>query len=423
MLTGRLLALVGCVGLVAGALGGWLQTPLQGSLRGYAFALAGPVDLADALVNPPRLLSFGALMAGIAVAVVLSAWRGRPLMLFWSGAAAALVALVAAGQVCGARSEILEAIAEQNQQRESLQRFAAGDAASNVARLFLTPLGTDTLAARVAGSLASMGPGWYAALGAGALLAGLAIAHRPSGLRRHLVALGIVGLGVLSLLLGPAAIAERRREQGDALRARGDLDGARKAYESALGWSAGLRENRAWAHAFGQLQERLGLLERPELHLHRGARLLAEGFPVEAAVAYARAAALDPGRAMAVRGQAQARVSKGMDEFKRRWRHKATTDWEAALAVDPGQVQAHLYLARAYLDVYRTDHALAAARTGLSRVADLQVRADLYVILGDGYSRQRRFVEARAMYQRSLAQYVSVNTLPNIVARERLLGL
>ena len=76
--------------------------------------------------------------------------------------------------------------------------------------------------------------------------------------------------------------------------------------------------------------------------------------------------------------------------------------WEAALALDPSQVQAAYFLGRAYFDEGRYEQSIAMGRF-LFSLTNRLLNANLQANLGDAYWKLNDFTNARASYEASIS--------------------
>lgn len=419
----RLVPLVGGILLLASVFLSWLVTPLQGGIRGYAFALVEEVALADGLAKPLRLFSFGTVALLLGGLTGVAAWGGRRRSLFWLGAAALLLAWYFAGSMAFLRSAMLEAVVEQNIQRQDIKQFDARHVGGNAAKLSMRDLSTDSLYHRVLSTLWVCGFGWQLAVAAGILLQLWALWLERRRLLSHAVGFSVLWLLVSLGLAGRAVAAEYAMLHGNSLQARGAFEPARLSYERARAWNANLEHHAIYAHRLGEVYSQLQLWNRAEAYIYRGDLAMQKQEFRKAMQAYEQALSVRPDHMVAWRKRVNAYVAAGQSHFTATEPHKAIAEWEKALELDRRHVLLPFYLGRAYFEVKRTPLAITAYREALARSGDQLVRSDIYIMLGDCYYRQRDFAEARAMYQSSLAQYQSVTYLLNFLARKKLQGI
>lgn len=411
------------VGLAAGALLSWLVTPLQGGIRGYSFPLLGEVLLADARARPLRLASFGTAALVLALLVGVAAWRRWRRAGFWLGAVAVLLSLHLAGTVALRHSEILQAVVEQNVQRINMKAFDNITVGGVASRMYVSDLGTDSLAERIGSSIWVYGFGWQLVLSSGLFLLAWVLARQGWRLKWDLVGVGVLVLLLLGALGSRAVVGEYWVLRGHESSARGSLTDARASYERALAWDPALAHNPALQHSLGAVYSLLEILNRPPTYIYRGDLYLGRGDFEQARQNYEQALAIQQDQPVALRGRVNTRVEAGRADYRSGEIHKAIAEWERALEIDRGQVQVPFFLGRAFFDVRRDRMAIQAGEGALERTADQLVRADIYIVLGDAHYRLRDFVRAREMYQNSLNQYPSVTFLLNWLARQRLQGI
>jgi len=411
------------VALAASGLLGWLSTPLQGTIPGYAFTLAGDLPLAHAVTRPLRPFSAGTLVLVLGVVTVAASLRRRVRAGFWLGAGALLVALYAGAGLLYLRPEVLEAVVEQNAERQNIKGFDRSHFGGNAAGMFVAQLGTEFPADRAAAVVYLLGFGWQLAVAAGLVLQALALWRGRRTLRWDALAFLALAPLMLAAVSWRGVIADYEAAGARDLAARGMYEPARAAYERARAWNPKLIHNPDQSHRLGEVYTRLGLRDHPEAFIYRGDLRMEQGEFPEAIEAYGRALALEPDHPVARRMRNGAHVAAGLAHYQAGRVHKAVASWEYANTLDTLQIETHFYLAKAQLDTKRFEAGIRESRQALALTRDRLVRSDIFLLLGDCHYQLQDFATARVAYQSSLEQYVSVVDFINVMARRKLQGL
>jgi tetratricopeptide (TPR) repeat protein len=403
----------------------WLETPVQGVLRGYAYRLSGHVMPGDALVNAPRLLSY-ALPCGLAVAstIVAKRWRRLGWLQLHAGAAMLVTTFAFAATLAFRSQALLESLVAQGQDRAAIQKFAQLVGSYSRTAPALDLAGTDTLADRVATAFQLIGYGWwFAGLGSAILLLTLPPIRRRLAVAA-LAAWGAAALAVVSLIGAPAWSAESERLQGEALYAAGHYPEALDRFRESLRRAPAQRLNAAFQSRLGATLVWMGDRASPQARLFLAANLGAHGEPDKAAIQLVLALDADPHSWLARRRLAELQAELGVLEFKRGQLGERSVRWERALALDPTLLRVRYYLAHAYHRQDDRDQARAIGQvTELIALVRYPVTlSDLYALLGDCYFKERRDVQARAMYRRALRVVPLIGHM-NLHAQRGLLGL
>jgi len=418
------LVAVALVLLLAAAFCGWIETPLQGVIRGYAYRLSGEVTLSDALTNPPRLLSFALpclLGAGLTIGGII--WK-RHWLPRHAGAALFVVVLFFPIGLISYNPVLVEAVVNQNNEREAILRFASiVDAYS--ATLFPIELrGTATLPARAATVLKVLGYGWWFALiGAGILLVpGVVGAGRTRPLR-FVGGWGGVMLLILVVVSAPAVMSEYYRLNGERVYARGQYGEALTQFRKSIGWAPGLRENSDFQYRVGAALFWMGDDASPLARFFLAQNLRRQGEFEKAELQLTLALANDPHWKLARRTLAELNAAWGVQHFREE-ESGAISRWEQALTLDESLQRTSYYLARAYYELDGRDQsrAIAHAMHMIARTHDRGILSDVYGLLGDSYFKAHMDVEARKAYRTSLTIVLNVKKR-NLQAQKGLLGL
>ncbi len=419
---------VACFMLIVSPFMGWLATPLQGNIKGYAFPFMKNITLDIGLNNPFRVSSFGMFIFAIgAIGIIFLILRAYSRFLFYLGGAAVIVCLCFIGNIVFLNPEILESLLDQNRQAQEIKVFSEKYLSGNAQ--CLTPskdLTTDTLLSKMDVGMCYLGVGWYIAL-LSTLIILICNYYKRAGksMRWDVVGLILALLVITSSLAAKPLKAEYDRSQGDIYLAHGEFQKAIDLYKSAVRRDPKLNHNPTYMYNVGAAYYRLGWHYLPKTHLYLGDNhMTMKNFP-EAAREYEIASTIKADFLLTNRKRVDALIMMGLDNYSKGKIYTALSNWEQALQLDPNQIQTHLFLAKAFSDIHARDQskAIAEARILLEKTKDKLLKADVYNLLGDIYYKQREFVMARQMYNLSKSQYVSVKLIINYNAMKGLQGL
>ena len=419
------LAWIGALLLLGGALFGWLQTPLQGVICGYAYPVFGRVGISDALGNHARVLSYGVLcLAGVGL-VVLGAARGWPVALRRHLGAALLLALLSfAVSLVTRQGLLLEAVINQAGERANIIGFASSVGGYAGVMLPSELPGTSTLLDRALTAYDVIGYGWWFAFWGTILL--LAAGYVRAGRTRpgrFAAGWGALTLLVLAAVAGPAVVAEYHRVRAEGHYGRAQYAQAVEHLAAAVAWLPALRANPSVQDKIGAALYWLGDRSSPQVRIFLADNLQAQGDFDRAELELSLAVAADPDWSLARRRLAEVNAAWGVRLF-RSTESGAIPRWERALEIDDSLKQVRYYLAHAYytLDDRDQSRALTRATQFVELVQERGVLADMYQRLGDMYFRARRDEEARQMYRLSIVMIPLVKQL-NLQAQRGLIGL
>jgi hypothetical protein len=415
---------IGLVLVTGGAVFGWVQTPLQGVIRGYAFGVLGRAAPTDALANHLNPLSYGVVcLLGVALVVVCTARRWHRGLRRHTGAALLLVVLVFWVSFMARQQLLVEALVIENSERNNIISFALNvDGYASLLPIVDLP-GTGTLLERIQTVYALVGYGWWFAFwGSGLLLASGFVGARG---RPGRFAAGWSGIFLLMVILlaGPAVMAEYHRARGEALYGRAQYVEAVERLRKAVAWAPALRENLATQGRIGAALYWLGDRTTPQARLYIAGNLEGQGEFPRAEMELLLAVGGDPEWKLLRRRLVELHASWGVRLF-RGVESGAIPHWEQALRLDDRAKHLRYYLAHAYYGLDDRDQSRALAR-GLELVAltrDRGILADAYQRLGDMHFKAHQDDDARAMYRVSLAMIPLVKQL-NLRAQKGLIGL
>lgn len=411
--------------LVMATMSGWVETPLQGVIRGYAYPIHAHLSPEGGLANRPAPLSY-ALLIGLVLAVTAGALcRALPGWLIRHAAACLVVGVLATPAILvGRGAGLLEALAEQDRDREAIRHFArlVGTYSAQMPTLRLP--GTATLADSLFTVVRSLGYGWWLALVAAIiLLLGGWFQARPRRATGYVLGWTVLGLTMLGLMCAPAVLAERQRLRAATAYARGDYALALDLLPAAEAWQPALRDNPGIQRWRGAALYWLGRERAPAARFFVAENLAAAGEFERAEFELRLALAAVPDWQLARRRLARLHVAWGL-ELLARGLSGSVGHWERAAEIDGTAVGVWYFLAFQHhrLDGKAQARALAYGVGLIARTRDKVLLSDAYALLGDCYFAEGRDEEARRMYRLSLAMITHVQRL-NLHAQEGLLGL
>jgi len=392
--------------LSSGALG-WLSAPLSGWLRGYA--LVPFRDLVPA--SPPfRLLSFGTVssLLGAFGIIFFRVERVRWIV----GLVSLAIGIGFYYHLAFLNPQVFWPLLDQNTQYQRIVSFSAQYLPANQGRepVFQANLSGDGFNARLTSAAHFLGLGWGLALAGGAVL----IATTPW--RRW--GFGIVSALVVAGLL-PFLWSDHLKERGDAALAQGRPDEAVRNYLDAGGIDTYLGLNPDFRIHLGEAYDRLGRRDDPDARLYRADQLEREGRTPEAMFEFEKAIETGEGNSRRVgeTGLADLEILFGLEQFERGNKEKSILLFQKAREVDPRQIQADYFTAKAYFDLGRYPEAIAANRRLLGSVRNPIVLANVHANLGDCYYRQGEFAAAKQYYSQSmkLDRFLNIRALKSLV--------
>jgi tetratricopeptide (TPR) repeat protein len=262
--------------------------------------------------------------------------------------------------------------------------------------------------------------GWYLLAGGVALLMWSGWRQASPRQRKSIAVVLIVVLVVGSFR---GAIAELYQWRGDVALARGNHAAALRFYRSAARWNENLDDTEHIRLSRGQ-SSMSNEDTSADAHLFRAETFADRRDFARAMEEFAQAQQRAPQSVVIKRLWAWARVRWGLNLYREGNVHLAIQQFERAIETDPRQLQARFYLAKACYDARDEQAAIEYNLAFLQKCRDKFLRAEALSNLGDCHFRQRNFVAARQMYQRSLRQYDDVvYRMTNFRARRGLMGM
>jgi len=394
-----IVAWTAALGCAAAALAAkWLNFPLSRQLRGMDYGLGlyvpGP--------QHARLASFGcvaaaALVAG-AVLFTLRWWRG----LGWMGALLLWVAVLAPVKATLVDAGLLQTLAVEVTQQQLAAAFTQqalpvnfGSEPSVTSRLDL-----NTVEDRLVAAWYFAHGGWWAVLGGGLLALGVAVSRGRS--KAVLYGAGAGAAAILLICCARPALAEEALMVAHAAEARGDLDGAARAYRRAMrldGWQALNIYNYS---ALGCLDEARGRRDTAEYHFYH-AQLPSTQVDLTASLGELEQVRTADGTLARVirRREAELYTQYARQLYALAAYGAAATAAENALERDPGSLLAGYYLSRDYFMIGRYGDAAALSMKLATALEDPEFRANLFSDAGDAYTKLGAFEDAKVAYRRS----------------------
>ncbi|MGH8659492.1 MAG: tetratricopeptide repeat protein [Gammaproteobacteria bacterium] len=406
---------------------GWLVTPLQGKIKGYAFPILNRIDMGVGLNNPLEIGSFGLAVVVLGILIIFSTvFRAPARLLFYLGGATAAVCVIFIGKLLFANAEMIESYIGQTIQANNIRAFSSSYLEGNAN--FLKPdtdVTTDSLGAKIEVGIGCLGAGWYLALASALCILIGSYQQRTRSMKYDVAGIAII-LIVMSVGLSARTLrAEYDRFHGNLYLAKGRVEKAIELYRSAASWDPALSFNSRYVHNLGAAYYTLGQHDRPESHVYLGNNLVSNKAFAAATRAYEMASALKPDMVLAQRKRVEALNRMGIDNYGKGKIYTALSNWRKALQLDPAQIQVHFFMAKALLDINTRDQSQARAEAHkiLEKTRDKLVIADAYVLLGDSYYKEKDFLTAREMYSLSKSQYQLVKRIVNFAASRGLQGI
>jgi tetratricopeptide (TPR) repeat protein len=406
---------------------GWLLTPLEGKIRAISIPLTRPIVLGVHANSHFRVDSLGAVLIGLGLlGLIFVLLRAHRRFLFYLGGAVAIVCFAFVFKVVFHDATIIESLLDQRNQEQNIKTFSR-NYLDGVAT-FLHPekeLNTDSLLDRVMTIWIFLGFGWLAALSSGALLLVATYRGRGRPLKWDAALVLLLLIGSTAFLTAKSVTAERHRERADRHLSHGRYQAAIGEYEEARDLDPTLASNLSYTYNLGAANYALGRMDRPEALVYLGDNLLSVKDHEKAEAAYETAAELGADPGMILRKRVLSRVKDGLGHYAQGEVMDAITSWRRGLELDPGQIQAHFFLTKAYLDMHDRNQSLAISEGQklLSILQEKLTRGDLYVLLGHAYYKQREYAAAREMFALSNAQFQMVKKLINFEAMKGLQGI
>jgi tetratricopeptide (TPR) repeat protein len=409
---------VGALCLILSAPMGWLNQPWGGWTRAIAWKpLSPPTEAKFALV------SMGTLLVVVALASLIPSLRRCAVAL---SAVSAIILFLPVWQILFAHVNWCDALADEIKQRSAVLEFDASKLGGHVVSgLDIPRLDTANALERWGSLFSLLGWGWYVAA-AGVTFLAVSGWHQTSRPQRRTIVLVLVVVLILGSVRG--MVAELCQWRGDVALAKGDAARAIQHFRHAVRWNKSLDDTEHLRLSRGQIESvgngTASIPVSADAHLFRAQALAERGDFVRAMEKFAQAHQRAPQSVVVQRLWARARVRWGLDLFHNRNIHLSIRQWEDALALDVHQQQAHFYLAKAFYDARDYEAAIRHNFAFLEQCRDRFLRSEIFSNLGDCRARQRNFVAARQMYQRSLRQYNDISyRITNFRARRGLMGM
>ena len=412
------LLIVGGLLLVASTALKWVEFPFSGNLKGVQLPLFHGV----APLPHVTLLSFGVFgICILGAGIVFS----RLSVGFLAAAAAVLLTLFALvpAQIAFTQPAFLVRLADEDQVMPIVNAFSKTFLPQNYGAAEIVPKKLQLYDGwgRFIGAWSFLRLGWYC-FGCGALFVGLYALSRLPG-QRSIAGVALFGLPLAALLIvtAPAAIGQHYYSKASVAKAEGRSADAIDAFRRSMRWDGWHARDIDLYATIGDLQKAAGLAsDSPErrisvaLTLEKAARFEQAIFELESV------GRLDGHIGEAARSEAaRAHIAFGLALYQAGGFGSAVTNWQAALAEDPSQIYALLYLARGYYAIGSYEASVEAVKKILPYVRDHNtLLANAYSVGADSYAKLGRDVEARTFYNLSL----TADPLENYWALTGLVG-
>lgn len=399
--------MAGGVFLLAGGVLGWLTAPLTGWLRGYSLVPFKDLPDGPAVIH---FLSFGctASILGAAGILFFRVERVRWIV----GILALALGIAFFYHLAFLNPRWFWTLLDQDRQYQKIFSFSMRYLPLNPGRepIFQANLSGDNLVSRITTSAYFLGLGWWLEM------AGAAVLIATTRSSRWVAALVLL-LGALAVI--PFWRADHLRQRGDAALVRGESAKAVRDYLDSARMDSYMKFNIDFRVHRGQAYDQLGRRDEADWHFYQADRLQREGRTPDALFEFEKAFETGAGssRRVARTELAGLEILYGLQQFESGNKEKSLLFFRKAIQVDPSQIQADYYVAKAYFDLGRYPEAIRANVRVLDSVRNPIVLANVQANIGDCYYRQGQFAEAKRYYTRSmqLDRHLNVRALKSLV--------
>lgn len=381
----------------------WVQFPFSHNLRGLNFSF-----LHDPGLRPHFSLFSVGTMGVVLLVIALVLWRRNAALLGLAAAILLLVWAITPAQIAFRQPSMLRRLTYELAITPELNVFSKDYLLQNAGSPELIPKRLVLYSAwgRFAAAWSFLRLGWYC-FGAGAFLIALyALGRLPSGRLMTGALYLCLPLGALVILLLPPAVGQRFFSRGLVAKAEGRNQEAINDFRKAMRWDGWHAYDIDLYATIGELQKQAGIgFNSPERHVSRAVALRQVNDYEPAIFEFSQAA--EAGGALAATAQREAaatRVTYGLALYQAGGIGAAVTNWELALAEDPGQIYALPYLARGYYDIGRYEAGIETGKRLTVLINDHNFAlANAYSTVGDCYAKLGDDPAARRYYALSLA--------------------
>jgi tetratricopeptide (TPR) repeat protein len=387
----------------------WIQFPFSRNLHGIQFPFLHGLGLAPHI----SLFSFGVLGAAILICGIVVS-RLSLLALGVAGAILLTLFALAPADLAFVEPAILQRLVEEDQVTPLVKSFSRTYLPANYGASETIPkqLALYSTWGRLVAAWSFLRLGWYL-FGVGSLLLAVYALQRLRGQRLPLLLL-LVGLplAALFIVLAPAMIGEHYFTRGSVAKAEGLNSEAIGLFRKAMRWDRWHAQDIDLYATIGELQ-RLGRLAEgtPEEQIDQAMTLRKLGRYEDAIFQLEMAAQSGSALSLTARREvARVHVSFGLALYQAGGIGSALIQWQQALAEDPTQLYALVYLGRGYFDLGQYDSALQTSTELAKIVKDHNsLLGNAYSLAGDCYAKLGRNSDARHYYNLSLAADPIVN--------------
>ncbi len=387
----------------------WVQFPFSRNLSGFQFPFLHGIGL----VPHASLFSFGVLGAvALICGIVFS--RYSLVALGVAGAILLTIFVLAPANLAFVEPTILQRLVEEDQTTPLVKSFSRSYLPANLGASETIPKRMALYSAwgRFVAAWSFLRLGWYW-FGIGSILVALYVLQRLRRQRGPML-LVLVGLPSLALIivLTPAMVGQYYFTRGSLAKAEGRNREAIASFRKAMRWDRWHAHDIDLYATIGELQRFGGLATgSAEEHIDN-ARMLRKMGRYEDAIFELEIAAQTAGPlGLTARHEAaDVRVAFGLALYQAGGIGSAIVNWQQALAEDPAQLDALLYLGRAYFDLGSYDAAIQTAAE-LAKVVKNHnsLLSNAYSLTADSYAKLGRNSEARTFYNRSIVADPIVN--------------
>jgi tetratricopeptide (TPR) repeat protein len=386
----------------------WLNFPLSRSFHAFQLSFSNALEF----VPHYHLFSYG-VYAAIVFAAGLAARRLSPLALVFAAAILITIWVALPCELAFQQPGVLRRLTTETTDVSVVRSFTRQYLPENYGYVEDIPrhLELGTTLGRVLAAVSFVGLGW-ACFGVGSLLISFyALTRLPVGTRAvGALCLLLPCVTIAALLIRPM-IGQHYFVRARVAQAHGNNELAIADYRRAMWWDRWFAEDINTYAIIGDLQRQSNLAEgSPERHINRAFNLKQNDQYEPAIFELTQAANVGGSLAATVRREvARMKLDFGLALYRAGATGSAVINWEEALAEDPAQIQALVFIARGNYDLARYQEAVKADDKVIESAGLNSVVANAYSLAGDCYTRLGDDIKARYYYGHSIKLDKDIN--------------